>query len=291
MHKYLYAVLAAVLLLTTTAACSRREAAVGTVYAVSIEPQRWILEQLSDSAATIVTMLPAGSNPETFDPSVSLRARAEKATAYFGTGALPFEDKFRQADDIPFFDTSAGIDRIYGTHDHIHAHHGDDGHSHESEADPHFWTSVSGARQIAANMTAALKDLDPANAAAYDSRFNALAQRLDSLDRAIASRLAAVPSRTFAVWHPSLSYFARDYGLHQLTVGQEGKEMSARQMKDVIDEAVADSVRVFFFQRQYDAGRARTINDAIGSRMVTIDPLAYEWNEQLNLIADELVRP
>lgn len=287
MHGYIYAAIAAVLL-TTTAACSRREAAVGIVYAVSIEPQRWILEQLADSSATIVTMLPAGSNPETFDPSVNLRAKAEKAAAYFGTGALPFEDSFRRADGIPFFDTSADIDRIYGTHDHIHTHHG---HDHETEADPHFWTSVAGARQIAANMTSALKDLDPANAAAYDSRFNILAQKLDSMSAAIASRLAAVPSRTFAVWHPSLSYFARDYGLHQLTVGQEGKEMSARQMKEVIDEAIADSVRVFFFQRQYDAGRARTINDAIGSRMVTIDPLAYEWDEQLNLIADELVKP
>ena len=67
--------------------------------------------------------------------------------------------------------------------------------------------------------------------------------------------------------------------------------MSARQLKDIIDHASADSIRVFFFQRQYDARQARTISDAIGSRMVTIDPLAFDWDRQIIQIADELAKP
>lgn len=250
-----------------------------------------MLEQLADSTATIVTMLPAGANPETFDPPMSLRSKAEKASAYFATGALPFEASFKEVSRSPFFDTSAGIERIYGTHDHLHAP-ANEHHDHDhGEADPHFWTSVSGARQMAANMAEALKEIDPDNSRKYDARLLALRNRLDSIDSSIRHRLIQPASRTFAVWHPSLSYFARDYGLHQLSVGQESKEMSARQMREAIDEAKADSVRVFFFQSQYDAQRAQTISDAIGARMVTINPLAYDWDCQINLIADELSRP
>lgn len=279
----------ALTILLSTAACTHRQASVDVVYAVSIEPQRWLLEQLADSTATIVTMLPSGANPETFDPTMNLRAKAEEASAYFATGALPFETSFKEVSHTPFFDTSAGIERIYGTHDHLHGE--GNGHHDHDEADPHFWTSVSGARQMAANMAEALKEMDPDNSHKYDARLLALNGRLDSLDSSIRSRLSQPASRTFAVWHPSLSYFARDYGLHQLSVGQESKEMSARQMKEAIDEAKADSVRVFFFQSQYDAQRAQTISDAIGARMVTINPLAYDWDRQINLITDELSRP
>lgn len=144
---------------------------------------------------------------------------------------------------------------------------------------------------MAENMASALKEIDPSHSADYDVRLRSLGHRLDSIDNVVKEAVAESPSRSFAVWHPSLSYFARDYGLNQLAVGQESKEMSARQMKDVIDRATDDSIRVFFYQRQYDARQARTISDAIGSRMVTIDPLDYNWDSQIILIADELAKP
>lgn len=286
---YTVRALAALAIILSTDACTSRQAPVETVYAVSIEPQRWILEQLADTSATIVTALPTGADPESYDPPMSLRAKIEKASAYFGTGALPFETAFQNVTDVPFYDSSEGIERIYGTHDHFHS--GEEKNHEHGESDPHFWTSVSGARQMAVNMASALKEIDPGHSADYDARLRSLGLRLDSIDNVVKEAVAESPSRAFAVWHPSLSYFARDYGLNQLAVGQESKEMSARQMKDVIDRATADSVRVFFYQRQYDARQARTISDAIGSRMVTIDPLDYNWDSQIILIADELAKP
>ena len=59
----------------------------------------------------------------------------------------------------------------------------------------------------------------------------------------------------------------------------------------MIDMARADSVKVFFFQKEYDSRQARSINDEIGSRMVYINPLDYDIIKQMTLIADELSRP
>lgn len=137
-------------------------------------------------------------------------------------------------------------------------------------------------------MMASLVKADPDNADLYRDNFNKMACRYDSLDAVISQRLALSGARAFAVWHPSLSYFARDYGLRQIAVGQESKEMPVGRLKAIIDQARADSVRVFFFQKEFDSRQAQNANREIGSRLVTIDPLAYDWESQLQLVADEL---
>lgn len=291
-------ILAVLVLALYVCGCTRKEAAADRpLLMVSIEPQKWILEQLVGDDYAIGTMLDRGANPETFDPSMEKRLQADKATAYFSTGAFPFEESLAKSlpDGTRIVNTSDGIEPIYGTHSHTHNHtsghsHGHDCDHHGEAADPHMWTSLKNARIIARNMAEALADLDSAEAATVNRRLATLEQRLDSIDKATANRLEGA-SRSFAIWHPSLSYYARDYGLNQIAVGQESKEMPAGQVRQVIDNARDANVKVFFFQKEYDNRQAESINSAIGSRMITIDPLAYDWLGQIELITNEIARP
>lgn len=291
-------ILAVLVLALSVCGCTRKEAAAyRPLLMVSIEPQKWILEQLVGDDYAIGTMLDRGANPETFDPSMEKRLQADKATAYFSTGAFPFEESLAKSlpDGTRIVNTSDGIEPIYGTHSHTHNHtsghsHGHDCDHHGEAADPHMWTSLKNARIIARNMAEALADLDSAEAATVNRRLATLEQRLDSIDKATANRLEGA-SRSFAIWHPSLSYYARDYGLNQIAVGQESKEMPAGQVRQVIDNARDANVKVFFFQKEYDNRQAESINSAIGSRMITIDPLAYDWLGQIELITNEIARP
>lgn len=255
---------------------------------VSIEPQRKLLESIAGDRFEVVTMLSRGSDPETFDPSLSARRVADNSVAYFALGAFPFEESLKVSlpADVKFIDVSAGIEPLYGTHGacHNHAHK-----HHAEEADPHIWTSVVNMRIMARNMTENLCMVDSANESFYRSRFAALSAHLDSLDSALAS---VVPTgSSFAIWHPSLSYFARDYGLKQIAVGHESKEMPAKRLKAVIDSARTNNVKVLFFQKEYDSRQVSSLNDEMGSRVVEIDPLAYDWENELIRIADELSRP
>lgn len=143
---------------------------------------------------------------------------------------------------------------------------------------------------MAKNMADALCRIDPDNADTYNANAIALIQHIDSLHAVTDSLLAAANAHAFAIWHPSLSYFARDYSLHQLALGQESKEASIANLKSMIEEARTDSVKVFFFQKEYDSRQANTISDEIGSRLVPINPLAYDWDAELMKIADELTR-
>ena len=266
-----------ILLAIVLCCCGRASDSGKPLLAVSIEPQRAMLEEMAGDRFDVVAILANGANPESYDPTIAQRRQAEDALAYFATGHLPFESVLAKSlSSTRMVDTSEGIGLLYDTHAHAKGH----------AADPHVWTSYRNAKIIASNMLDVLVEIDPDHAAEYQDRYSRLALRLDSLDADASARLAGHPA--FAVWHPSLSYFAHDYGLHQVAVGQESKEASPSSLRAAIDEARADSVRVFFYQKEYDSRQAQNISDAIGSRLVTFNPLAYDWEQELTSITDAL---
>ncbi|MDE5629345.1 MAG: zinc ABC transporter substrate-binding protein [Muribaculaceae bacterium] len=275
--------IAAVSVLLSALSCQKADNDDRPLLLVSIEPQRKVLESLAGSAFRVETMLPGTSNPETYEPSAAERMEVDKAEIYFSTGVLPFEKELEKSSSTEFVNTSRDIDFLYGTHAH-------NGHMH-NVADPHYWSSVAGMRKVAANMAEALIHMYPDSIDVFKARMDLYNAHLDSLDKSLASTLAGVPARAFAVWHPSLSYFANDYGLKQITVGEDGKEMSARTMAARIDSARANNVRVLFFQQEFDSRQGTVVNDGIGSRMIIVNPLAYDWEGQLEYIADELAKP
>ena len=254
------------------------------VLAVSVEPQRALLEDIVGDRFEVQTLLGKGANPETFEPTMRVRVAVDKSRAYFTIGGMPFEASIASTlpQSVRLVDCSKGIDLIYNTHDH--------GDGDEHIADPHTWSSVRNARVIARNMYEAVVGLDPEGREYYSKRYEALTHRLDSVDRAWAGRLEAASTKAFAIWHPSLSYFARDYGLRQISVGFENKVMPPSAMAHTASEARAAGVRVLFFQREYDSRQAQSMNQMLGARLVIINPLDYDWERQLSTAVDALCR-
>lgn len=257
---------------------------------VSIAPQAWILEAIAGDSLVINTLLDTGANPETFEPGINDIKRASGSRLLLLSGNLGFEQQLAKrlkenAPDLKVVDTSLGIEPIYGTHDHAGHHHHD--HSH-GIADPHTWTSVRNARIIARNMLSALVELDPARETYYRERGARLDSSLDSLDSVIASRLDTLTVKTFMVWHPSLSYFARDYGLEQVSVGMEGRETTVQGLRTIIDRARRAGAPVLFVQADFDPRQAETLSHETGAKVVTINPLDPDWSYQINLITNAL---
>lgn len=273
------------------------------VVSVSIEPERALLEQIAGDRLEVRSLMAKGGNPESYEPSFSHLANLRNSLAYFRMGNLGFESAILEKvmagnPDLPIYCVSDSICLIAGTHGHSHSHADEhaDGHAHETQAyDPHTWTSVKNARIIAANMLRGLKEVDPANADYYTANFIRLTAGLDSLDAALTRKLEPHRGETFVVWHPSLSYFARDYGLHQLSLGDENKEPSVAMTRSLIDSARASGARVMFLQQDFDRSRVQSITDASASgeamRTVTINPLSPRWADELTAIADAIAQP
>ncbi|MDE6316932.1 MAG: zinc ABC transporter substrate-binding protein, partial [Muribaculaceae bacterium] len=165
-------------------------------------------------------------------------------------------------------------------------------HSHHENPgmDPHTWTSIKNLKVMATNMLEAVNDIDPANKPLYTANYQQLIHRLDSIDASISSRLAQSSTRAFLIWHPSLSYFSRDYSLEQIPLGQDNKEMTPGQLRDIHQRAAKEGVKVMFIQQNFDASQAKTIADELGVTVVQINPLDDDYLRQFNILTDALAQ-
>ncbi len=260
--------------------------------AVSIPPQASLLKAIVGDSVDIVTLLRPDSNPETFEITVNDLKEIYNADAYFRIGNLPFENSLTEKiagskPDLKFYDNSKGIELLYGTHgDCGHHHHS---HAHGSEAvDPHTWSSLPNMKVIASNMLDGVVEVDPAGEKFYRANYQRLVARLDSLDSAIAHRLEPMRGQSFLVWHPSLSYFARDYGLNQITLGQENKEVSVRGLRDNMNRASDSGVVALFVQSNFDPSQVENLAKELNLQPIEINPLSADWENELKTITDAI---
>lgn len=266
------------------------------VVTVSIEPQRFLLERIAGDKVDCASLLPAGANPETIEPTMANLMRIEKSAAYFQIGNTGFEQSVVEKvkannPDLIIIDTSARVELLRGTHHHHHDDADDDDHDGDHEADeidPHIWSSAKNAIIIAENILNGLVEINPDNAELYRKNFAALKAEIEALDAELATTLAPCRGQAFLVWHPSLSYFARDYGLKQISVGSEGKESSVQHMKEVLEECGEHGAKVFFSQKEFDGSQSATICRQTNTKLVEINPLGYEWEAEMRHLATSL---
>lgn len=261
------------------------------IVTVSLQPQKYVLEQITGDKIDVRCLLNNGGNPESYDPSFTHLLSVEKSLAYLRMGNIAFEDaiidKIRNSrPDLPIFDTSEGITLISGTHHHHHSDTPVD--DHHSDVDPHTWSSVKNMAVIADNMLDAMIKVDPDNEKYYRTNHHRFRAMLDSLDNRFERELEPLRGEMFIVWHPSLSYFARDYGLEQLSVGLENKEAGIRTLENAISTAKEHNARVFFFQKDFDSRQAEVLNEQIGAKKVIINPLGYDWRSEMEHLVEAL---
>jgi zinc transport system substrate-binding protein len=275
-----FVLLASVLLLFSCSGSMKQENKI----TVTIEPQRYFAEQLSKPVYEIVTMVPPGTSPESYDPTPQQMTHIVKSKAYFCIGYIGFEtvwlDKLKKNNpETRFFDNSQGISFISSEEDLDHS---------PSGIDPHTWASPKQALVIVQNMYNALVEIDPENTLVYQTNLEALEQEIRETDKRVRSYLDGSSQKAFIIYHPALTYFARDYGLTQYAIEIDGKEPTPSQIKELIDTADEKGIKTIFIQQEFDRKNAELIARETGCRMVVINPLSYRWSEEIIHIAKAL---
>ena len=275
----------------TLSACSGPQGS-GRELTVSIPAQKWLLDSIVGDRYEVRAMLGAGSNPETFEPSMQQLMGVQNSAAYFTVGELGFElsaiPKLQENfPSLRIVDSSAGIRRLTGTHAGHSHDDGDHGHDHGA-SDPHVWTSLPNARLMAKNMYEAVVRLDPDNKEYYTARFRDLDKNLATLNDSVAGALAPLKGRSFVVWHPSLSYFARDYGLEQVSIESPGKEASPAQFREQLDHAGHGTPLLFFNQAEFDSRQGSGVAAELGIPTATIAVMQEDLPAQIRTLTHEL---
>ena len=256
------------------------------ILTVTLEPLRYFTEAIAGNNYEVVSMVPKGSSPESYDPTPQQLVNLSKSQAYFRIGYIGFEQAWMKkleanCPNMKVYNTSKGIDLI---RDKGHWH-GD--HFHEGGVEPHVWNSTQNALIIADNIYQALCELDSTHQEDYQKRLDVLKQTIRQTDANVRTLVENADS-TFLIYHPALSYFARDYGLKQVSIEEGGKEPSPAQLKALIETCRNENVHTIFVQQEFDQRNAQLIANELGVNIVSINPLSYDWVKEMIRIAEAL---
>ncbi len=258
--------------------------------AVSFEPQAWMLRQIAGDDFDIITLLPPGSDPETYQPSISTMKGLGQAEAFFTLGTDGFEKSITSNfssnfPDLKIVDCTQGVDKIVGGH----GHHEHDGHNHDGEEfDPHILSSIPNSLVIAENLTNSLISLHPEKEEQYRKAGNALKQRMQTMNDSIEKM--GIKGKTLALRHPSLSYFARDYGLTQIPLQSDGKEASPLQLRKRMEEMKEAGTKIFIIEKEHANPSDKETAQQLGLKTVEVSLNSSSWIDDLIKIANEINR-
>jgi len=256
--------------------------------AVSIIPQTYFVERIAGERVAVMVLVGPGDSPATYEPTPRQLTGLADARVYFRIG-VPMEQALvprlaRNYPQLAVVDTRG----TQATTPHAAApqptHTDDHGHDH-GEHDPHVWLSPRLAADQAAVIAATLARLDPSGADLYRGNLATLQAELSALDTEIGVLLAPVRGGTIFVFHPAFGYFCGDYGLEQVAIEAGGLAPSPRHLTEVLSSARAAGARAIFVQPQSSTTAATTVATELGIEVVTLDPLARDYQENLGRIA------
>lgn len=271
---------------------------------VSILPLRSLVGEIVGDDFKIEVLVPPGASPETFEPTPRQFIGLNRAEMIFNVGLIDFEttllSKIEERGKV--VNLSQGIELIAGSCSHAHtpakqaAAGGDDtscaephNHSHAHGVDPHVWTSPRALQKMAQNAYAAIRRAYP-DSAKYETNYKRLQADLRALDARTGEKIAQSGIEYFIIYHPALTYYARDYGIRQVAIEADGKEPSAKRLTQVIRQAREDGVRRILYQNQFPASSVEIIARDIDAEYVEVDPLREDAIANIDAITDIITR-
>ena len=279
----LFAPLVFILLISLSSTSCHRQNKNADTISVSIEPLRFITEQIVGNDFQIQVLVPPGSSPETYEPTSAQMLQTARSKVFIDIGLLDFEANLEQAirKNMPQVALIKSSDRVPLLAGHCGHAHLDDEQAHG--IDPHIWLSPTRLKIIAENIYNGLSTIYP-DSIQYKTNFDALCRKIDSLDSTLNSLLTS-QEKGFLIYHPALTYLSADYRQNQISVEVEGKEPSAAYLSRLIDTAKTLKITKILYQKQFDKSTIEAIAAELHLTPVVIDPLEENVLENIEFLA------
>ena len=276
MRKYLYLIILCVVF----AGCKSNQQKAGMAESnakptvtVTIPPYQYFVDKIAEDKVDVNVMVSNGNNPETYEPYAQQMMELSKSALYLKVGSIGFEQTWMKklqdnAPDMKVIDTSVGIKPAKTPGGNI---------------DPHVWMSCQNARIISANILQALCRLEPQHKAFFENNYQALIRIIDKRDSTIRESFKNNPElmRKFVIYHPILTYFARDYRLGQLAIEEEGREPSAAQIKSLIERAKKEKIKYCLIQSEFANRNTSVFIKESHTQAMEINPLQGDWDRAM----------
>ena len=214
-----------------------------------------LVQQVGGPRVSVTTLVAAGGDTHTFQPSPQDARRMAQAKLVFinGLGLEGWLPRLVQSSGSKalVITLSNGVPTI--------------------DLDPHAWQDVGNAKIYVRNIRDALTVVDPDGAALYQSRSDAYRAQLDQLDADIRASLAKIaPERRRVITsHDAFGYFSKAYGMRFIApqgVSTEA-EASSRDVARIIRQIRAEKIPAVFLENMSDPRLMSQIAHETGAKV------------------------
>ena len=248
--------------------------------AVSIIPESTFVEAVGKDHVEVTTMIPPGSSPETYEPTPKQMTEFSKSDLFFSIG-MPLEKNQL----IPNLNTKT---KVVSLDKAVQKQYPD--LKLGEERDPHIWLSPKRVIVMIDTIVEELSKIDPQNTAFYQKNGDSYKDQIDAVDLKIQKSLLPVKNRKIIVFHPAFGYLADDYQLEMYALEEEGKESTPEHLRQMIDLAKKEHIKVIFYQAETDSNQSKAFAEELGGKTVQLEPLAKDYIGNLEKIIHIMVQ-
>ncbi len=216
-------------------------------------------QAIAGDRAEVRVLVPAGSEPHSWEPTAKDMAALADADLFIcsGAGMEPFARGLIDAagnSGLIYVEASEGVALLPG--------------------DPHVWLDPRNAIIQHEAICNALCEADPENGDFYTERFETAKTEIEKLHADYLETVSGFKSKDIVVSHSAFGYLCEAYGLSQLPIAgmsAEG-EPSPAQMAEIVEFIRSSGARAIFTEELLSTKVAETIAHETGAEIYTLTP-------------------
>lgn len=226
-----------------------------------------MVQAVGGSSVTVHSIVPAGVDPHSYQPTPSDVREVAQAKAIFVNGAgleTWLEGLIRSAggSKAPVYTLSAGLTATVRTA------------SGTEQGNPHFWLDPTDAIKYVQRIQQGLSERDPAHAADYQANATRYIAQIQEFDSWAKGEIAKIPAdqRKIVTFHDAFPYFGQHFGLTVVGVIEKspGREPSAKDLADLVTQIKAEQVKAIFNEPQFNPKLADSLAKEAGVKTLTL---------------------
>lgn len=251
----------------------------------TIEPQAYFVEAVGGDSVSVSVLVRPGQCVELYAPSPRDLVALSRASAYFRIG-VPLESAITSQIEA----RSKGL-KFFGP-EYIGAA---DAHSHSGAhcelcgsetADPHTWLDPVQMIDYIDTIRDGLSEVLPAQADLFVANAEQLKDELRALHNDFEERFSNYTGRVFYINHPSLTHFAKRYGLEQRSIELAGSTPSAKRTAVLIKEArETGGIGAILTQPEFGRSSASVMANALEVPVLEVDILRRDYLNSMQDLA------
>lgn len=218
-------------------------------------------QNVAGDVADVVSITKPGAEIHGYEPTPRDIVNAIDADLILWNGLnleLWFEQFLTNLDDVPAVTLTEGIDPIAISEG-----------SYTGKSNPHAWMGLDNAFVYIDNITAALAEQDPVNAALYTANAAAYKDELRDTIEPLREQIALIPEdqRWLVTCEGAFSYLARDFGLKELYLWPMNADQvgTPQQVRKVVDGVRENDIPTIFCESTVNTAPAERVAQETGA--------------------------